>query len=183
MTRFNLKNKLDKGQKNYICCQLHHWVNLMINRSSLNMGTKIKIIKKQLIIAQLSLPSIQLPNNHLFPAYKRVELLVISKLKEIYKMSEMRHSVKKRSDSKKKKLIVKKEPQFWDKIINNNKWRLQSKIITKILYRVNINLKIKGIWNREKKYNMIIANRVILNKIKKLILLPILQDFRSLISL
>jgi hypothetical protein len=76
------------------------------------MKTKNKIIKKQLIIAQLSPLSIQLPNNHLFPAYKRVELLVINKLKEIFKMSVMKHNVKKKSDSKKKKLIVKKEPQF-----------------------------------------------------------------------
>ena len=51
---------------------------------------------------------------------------------------------------------------------------------------MNINLKIKGMWNRETKFCLIIANRVILKKmynILKFILLPIPQDFKILISL
>ncbi len=47
-------------------------------------------------------------------------------------------------------------------------------------------MKIKGIWNREKKYNFIISNSKFLkkmNNIIKFILSPILQDYRSQISL
>lgn len=178
MTRFNLKNKLSKSQRKYTCYQLPPWANHMIRERQIFMETQSKIIDKKLMSTQLSLLSIQLPNNHVFLVYRRVELHVISKLREILGMNVKRHSDRKRLDCSKKKLTVMKEPRFWDNIINNNRWRLQSQIITKNLYRMNINLKINGMWNREKKYSLIKMYSIL-----KFILLPILQDFKWLISL